>query len=172
MAFQVNIKEKAHALILVFRLPIKKCIKMTFLIADILFSRSSTLEDIYRHYENLAGAEDAPVGQSVPPNDGEVTGYAVVGSKVASTSYGVPDYGSSHPTYLSHDSHDSHDAPEIHEYEEVDEKGMKLKELFHLALTAIAFLAFSMFIVEVLMCVMGAEVVINPLRNKGMYSQN
>lgn len=56
------------------------------MLKKISFDRSTTLEDIYRHYENLAEAEDAPV-QSVHGSEGEVTGYAMVGPKIASTGH-------------------------------------------------------------------------------------
>ncbi|XP_066994869.2 uncharacterized protein [Anabrus simplex] len=56
-------------------------------------SRTTSLEDIYRHYEDLEAAGDAPK-EVLPEYDGEVTGYAMepahqpAPGKVGSTGYG------------------------------------------------------------------------------------
>ena len=55
-------------------------------------NRTTTLEDIYRHYEDLAGEDDGSHDEAqsaVPEYDGEVTGYAVHNT-VPQPAYGPP----------------------------------------------------------------------------------
>lgn len=54
--------------------------------------RSTTLEDIYKHYEMLTAQEDASQSQgySAPvESDGLVTGYAMMSKSPGSSGYGA-----------------------------------------------------------------------------------
>ncbi|XP_049842317.1 translation initiation factor IF-2-like [Schistocerca gregaria] len=117
-------------------------------------SRTTTLEDVYRHYgedsggggQDLEAQGDAPLGGGTQGYDGDVTGYAVVGGKMG----GASGYGSSGSGYSG--------GPSYHPtgYGTAGgaggmEKAMAIKDLFEMALTAIAFLSFGMFVLNLIM---------------------
>ncbi|KAL0270982.1 UNVERIFIED_CONTAM: hypothetical protein PYX00_008235 [Menopon gallinae] len=111
-------------------------------------SRSTTLQDIYRHYEGMPEGDSLQGSQTAPIGDGDVTGYAFLGEK--SVGHGLGDFG---PSY----HHGYHHFEHFEDEYEHEEKGLKLKEIFDLALTAIAFLAFGAFVTETMIYGFGAQ---------------
>ncbi|KAF6203831.1 hypothetical protein GE061_002166 [Apolygus lucorum] len=141
-------------------------------------SRSTLLDDVYRHYDVMMDHEDSEASGTEEVESGEVTGYAVQSGGRKSPNWGPSIYGvgggggdfgghgpgigghyqSHSPVEYPQEHHGGGDEHHYYYQEEEHGKGLAIKELFDLALTALAFLAFGLFIMNLIMtCLLGTN---------------
>ncbi|CAH1374090.1 unnamed protein product [Tenebrio molitor] len=143
-------------------------------------SKSTTLEDIYRHYDNVNNrvddhGEDADKDDELNEDyDGQIMGYSFhqqqqggppaklghSGFSGGGGGYPYPQSGPhGHPGFSGHGVQEPepiiHEQPKYHVVHEEShsEKEHDLSDLFDIALTALAYLSFGMFIIHVIMCI-------------------
>ncbi|CAH1161117.1 unnamed protein product [Phyllotreta striolata] len=146
-------------------------------------TKSTTLEDIYRHYdqaenkidvveENVEDFDDSfniqdahkQAEPKVPVNHRHEEVYYAGSPNYGSSNYGSSDYhfssgggGGSYPVHQPetpvHYEQPYHEPPTKYHVYNYYTKDKDLADLFEVALTALAFLAFKMFVVHVIMCI-------------------